>query len=151
MSDHESEFLFNIDNISSAEGTSNTENIMNTDDVSNTKDSELEKDKSDKPVKSEDKKDDDNVIALKLSDKNMKYYQFSYNQPQDFTIVADKSKKYQTANPADLTEQAGGSALNNTGNGGSVVNQVFKNNSVTAQITKSDDSYKYYFLQVQVI
>ena len=59
MSDHESEFLFNIDNISSAEGTSNTENIMNTDDVSNTKDSELEKDKSDKPVKSEDKKDDD--------------------------------------------------------------------------------------------
>ena len=95
----------------------------------------------------EDKKDDDNVIALKLSDKNMKYYQFSYNQPQDFTIVADKSKKYQTANPADLTEQAGGSALNNTGNGGSVVNQVFKNNSVTAQITKSDDSYKYYFLQ----
>ena len=95
----------------------------------------------------EDKKDDDNVIALKLSDKNMKYYQFSYNQPQDFTIVADKSKKYQTANPADLTEQAGGSALNNTGNGGSVVNQVFKNNSVTAQMTKSDDSYKYYFLQ----
>ena len=95
----------------------------------------------------EDKKDNDNVIALKLSDKNMKYYQFSYNQSQDFTIVADKSKKYQTANPADLTEQVGGSALNNTGNGGSVVNQVFKNNSVTAQITKSDDSYKYYFLQ----
>ena len=96
-------------------------------------------------------KDKENVVAFRLSDDDIRYYQFSYQQPDSFETVADKTQHTEVTNPAgtisSITIKAGGAAFYNDGDYDTLDNRVFSNNRVSADVANTQDTYRHYMLQ----
>ncbi len=96
-------------------------------------------------------KNKENVIEFKLSDNDIRYYQYLYQQPNNFETVADKTQHTEVTNPAgtisSITIKAGGAAFYNDGDYDALDNRVFKNNRVSADVANTQDTYRHYMLQ----
>ena len=85
----------------------------------------------------EEKKDEANVIAVNLPNDDVKYFQYTYTQPSDYTEIKDKTEEISLIKPsASKTDKYVGLGVNNPSEKdyGDVDKFVFSNNKVTATL-----------------